>query len=240
MSRMPHLLGWMLALVLLALPVAAVLQGWIGGERWPIRHLVVSAPFKAVDEAAIRAVIIPHAQAGFFGVEPRAVRDALAALPWVAEVRVRKRWPDRLEVRLTEHRAIAEWGEGRLLSDSGVVFDAPAHRPAGLPRFVAPAGRQAEVVAFHQMARRTLMARGEVVRVVELSPRGGWHLRTDAGLDIAVGRDQPEARLGRFGRLLPVLAGQRATQVLQRADLRYTNGFALQWAAPGAGNESQG
>ena len=167
-------------------------------------------------------------------------RDRLAALPWVAEVRVRKRWPDRLEVRLTEHRAIAEWGDDRLLSDSGIVFDAPAERPVDLPRFNAPTGREAEVVAFHQMARRTLVGRGESVREVTLSPRGGWYLRTASGLDIAVGREQPEARLARFGRLLPVLAGQRATQVLQRADLRYTNGFALQWAMPGARNESQG
>jgi cell division protein FtsQ len=36
----------------------------------------------------------------------------------------------------------------------------------------------------------------------------------------------------RFAALLPNLLAQNSTRRLQRADLRYTNGFALTWAAP--------
>ena len=37
MTRVWQLLGWTFALVLLAMPVVAVVNGWIGAERWPIR-----------------------------------------------------------------------------------------------------------------------------------------------------------------------------------------------------------
>ena len=39
------------------------------------------------------------------------VAVALAALPWVERVVVRKQWPDTLEILITEHRALARWVE---------------------------------------------------------------------------------------------------------------------------------
>jgi cell division protein FtsQ len=48
------------------------------------------------------------------------------------------------------------------------------------------------------------------------------------GAQVIVGRSEARARLGRFVRLLPQLMTQN-TQQLARADLRYTNGFALSW-----------
>jgi cell division protein FtsQ len=57
-----------------------------------------------------------------------------------------------------------------------------------------------------------------------------------------VGRGDEDARLrlARFSRLLPrLLAGQQ--RPLRRADLRYTNGFALSWGEkPGIGNRESG
>ena len=54
------------------------------------------------------------------------------------------------------------------------------------------------------------------------------------GTEVEVGRGDPQLRLSRFARMLPRLERQDPRQ-LQRADLRYTNGFALTWrAAPAA------
>jgi len=56
----------------------------------------------------------------------------------------------------------------------------------------------------------------------------------DDGPEVIVGRSDARPRLGRFARLLPQLMAQ-PQRLLRRADLRYTNGFALQWAdAPAA------
>ena len=48
-----------------------------------------------------------------------------------------------------------------------------------------------------------------------------------------VGSQEARLRLARFARMLPHLVANRA-ESLTRADLRYTNGFALVWAEPAA------
>lgn len=230
MTQAWRLLGWALAILLLALPVVAVVNGWIGGERWPIRTLALQAPLELVDEALLQTTIEPLAQGGFFAVDPLAVREAVAALPWVDRVDVRKRWPDRLEVRLTELRPYAHWGDGRLVSEDGRLFAAPAGVVTTLPHFHAADGRVAEVLAFHREVRPVLIRVGSDIRELRLSARGGWYLVTTEGLEIELGRHAVLPRLSRFVRLLPELRRSADGRALQRADLRYTNGFALVWA----------
>jgi cell division protein FtsQ len=56
---------------------------------------------------------------------------------------------------------------------------------------------------------------------------------------VVVGSSEARLRLRRFARVLPQLLA-RSPLPLQRADLRYTNGFALEWAKPGIGNRESG
>jgi len=232
MSAARQLLAWAIALSLLALPVVGVLQGWLGDERWPIRVLALQAPFKLVDEASVRDTVAPMAERGFFATDPAAIREAVAALPWVDRVDVRKRWPDRIEVRLSELRPYAHWSGNRLLSDDGRLFAAPTAATARLPRFDGADDRAPDLIAFHRDARPLLIRAGDDVRELRLSARGGWSLVTDSGLSIELGRSDPLARLGRFVRLLPTLRQDPAGRALLSADLRYTNGFALTWGEP--------
>ena len=37
------------------------------------------------------------------------IRDSFETVPWVRRAVVRRVWPDRLAVRLEEHRAVALW-----------------------------------------------------------------------------------------------------------------------------------
>ena len=97
-------LAWLLALALLALPVVAVVEGWMGGEHWPLRTLRVQGALARVDRAQLQAAVLPHARRGFFAVDLGAIQRTVDALPWVERAQVRKHWPDVLEVRIVEHR----------------------------------------------------------------------------------------------------------------------------------------
>src|SRR5690606_26665313 len=121
-NALARILAWTLAVALVALPVVAVVQGWIGAERWPLRTLRINDNLQQVDPAAVREAVLPFAQHGFFAVRLDEARAAVARLPWVEQAEVSKRWPDVLEVRVSEHRPFARWGEGRLLSQQGRVF----------------------------------------------------------------------------------------------------------------------
>ena len=69
------------------------------------------------------------------------------------------------------------------------------------------------------------------VAIVRLSARGSWNLTLSDGREIEVGRGDPQLRLARFARLLPRIDSADPRE-MERADLRYTNGFALTWRAP--------
>lgn len=233
MNALLRIAAWILAVTMVVLPVAAVLNGWIAGSRWPMRHLLVTGEFHQVSDARVRSAVLPLVQDGFFAVDLDQVRRVLAELPWVQRVEVRKRWPDRLEVSLVEYKPLARWGETQMLSENGELFPAPMGVVSRLPLFEGPESRAAEMMAFHTQARPLFLGSGLQVSTVRLSARGSWNLSLSDGTEIEVGRGDPQLRLARFARLLPRLASADPRQ-LQRADLRYTNGFALTWRAPAA------
>jgi cell division protein FtsQ len=226
--------AWILAIALVTMPIVAVLNGWVGGSRWPMRHLAVTGEFQQVRETQVREAVLPYVGKGFFAVDLNRLRADLAGLPWVKHVEVRKRWPDRLEVSLSEYRPLAHWGEQRMLSEHGELFPAPAGVAAKLPRFVAPDARASEMMAFYSQAKPLFLGTGLSVVTVVLSARGSWNLVLSDGTRIEVGRGDPQSRLQRFARMLPRIRSSDG-RVIDRADLRYTNGFALSWRASPAG-----
>lgn len=231
MNALLRLLGWLLAVALVVLPVVAVLNGWVGSDQWPLTRLRATGQFERVDEALLRQTLLPYAREGFFAVRLDDARAAIAALPWVEHAEVRKRWPDVLEVKVVEHVPFARWGQDQLLSGHGRLFPAKGiDIPEGLPQLGGPESRIDEVVALYNEAGALFTPIGLRVLAVQLDPRGSWTLGLDNGAQVIVGRSEARGRLGRFVRLMPQLLAQQA-QVLTRADLRYTNGFALIWAA---------
>ena len=229
MSALLRTFVWMLAMAVVALPVVAVLQGWIGSDRWPLTTLRVTGELVHVQDQELREAVLPYASQGFFAMRLAEAQAAVAALPWVERAEVRKRWPDVVEVHVAEHRPFARWGGERLLSEQGRLFpSAGIEPPARLPLLVGPDSRVAEVVSLYNESRVLFTPIGYEVVEVALDTRGSWSLLLSNGTRIVVGSQQARPRLERFARLLPQLLQYR-TERLQRADLRYTNGFALAW-----------
>ncbi|HRN61864.1 MAG TPA: cell division protein FtsQ/DivIB [Luteimonas sp.] len=226
---------WALALGLVVLPVVALVNGWIGTERWPLRTLRVTDGLERVDAARLRETLLPHASSGFFAVKLDRAQAAVAQLPWVEHAEVRKRWPDVLEVRIVEHRPFARWGGDRLLSEQGRLFPVDGiDVPPGLPLLHGPDARVPDVVALYNESREMFAPGGHAVSRLALDSRDSWSLVLDNGVEVVVGSQEARLRMKRFARVLPQLLS-RSPLPLQRADLRYTNGFALEWAKPGLG-----
>ena len=232
-----RLLAWTLALLLVALPLVAVVNGWVAADHWPIQRLRLTAEYERVSAEQVRAAVAPQLGRGFFALDLAEVRQAVAALPWVEQVEVRKRWPDLIEVTLREHRPYARWGAERLLSDRGLLFSAEGQELLqGLPELDGPDGRVADVVALHSRAQKIFAGTGLSVRGLRLSARGSWSLTLSNDARVVVGRAEPEPRLQRLVRVLPQLMAGEA-RGFERIDLRYTNGFAVRWAEAREGED---
>ncbi|MNV24630.1 Cell division protein FtsQ [compost metagenome] len=231
MNAILRILAWLLAIALVALPVVAVLNGWVGAERWPLAKLRVHGEFERVPAEDLQKALLPYAQAGYFAVKLQDAQHAVEKLPWVESARVRKQWPDVLEVSIVEHKPFARWGKDRLLSEQGRLFAVPhGLENAPLPQLDGPDAKTAEVVELYNDSRALFAPAGVDVRQVAMDARGSWSLALNNGTEIIVGRNDARSRLSRFVRVLPQLT---RTQVpIERADLRYTNGFTLSWGTP--------
>ncbi len=231
MNAALRIFTWLLALALVALPVVAVVNGWIGADRWPLAKLRVHGQFERVDPAQLQVVVLPHAKHGFFAVRLQDAQDAVEKLPWVERAEVRKRWPDVMEIEVVEHKPFARWGEDRLLSVHGKLFPNPKGLSLeAMPQLGGPDSQAQEVVALYNEARELFAPLGLKVEGLRMDPRGSWSLVLDNGTEVVIGRADARPRLQRFARMLPQLLTRNPLQ-LQRADLRYTNGFALSWTA---------
>jgi cell division protein FtsQ len=201
----------------------------------------VKTPVAHVTEAQIRLVAERQVRGTFFTVDLEDVRNSLEKLPWVREARVERRWPDTLVVSLTEHVPLARWNDNALINEAGEVFVAAAD--TRLPRLSGPEDSSAEVVAACRRHQAALAPLGMTIDELRLSPRRAWRLRLANGMQLALGREQADARLARFIAVYPRLFGaQPATQDLAAAapgaapaapmtpvtvDLRYPDGFAV-------------
>lgn len=240
MNAFLRMLTWGLAVALVALPVVALVNGWVGSDAWPLRTLQVHGEFQRVDAGKVREQVLPFARKGFFAIELDDAQAAVAALPWVEQAQVRKRWPDALDVTIIEHEPFARWGDDRLLSVHGQMFPVDGIELSGeLPRLSGPDTQVEDVVAFYNTAQALFAGMGQV-RSLALDQRGSWSLTLSSGTRVLIGRNDMRPRLARFAHALPTLRAH-ASQPLARADLRYTNGFALVWGeVPEAGQDEAG
>ena len=84
------------------------------------------------------------------------------------------------------------------------------------------------MTALYNESRQLFAPMGLDVTTLVMDARGSWSLLLGNGTQVVIGRTDARPRLGRFARMLPQLLAAQA-QPLVRADLRYTNGFALSW-----------
>lgn len=228
MNALLRIAVWMLALGLVALPVVALINGWVGAERWPLRTLRLQGSLQRVDAQQVQQAMLPFAARGYFAVPLDQARAAVEALPWVRSAHVQKRWPDVLEVRIVEYRPFARWGENRLIASDGRIFPMQGTLQEALPQLAGPDARVSEVIALYNQAAELFSGSEHPVQALRMDERGSATVQLDPGIAVVVGGSAARSRLQRFARLLPRLQGEQP-RPLRRADLRYTNGFALVW-----------
>lgn len=221
------------ALVAAALVYAGV-HAFVHSAQFPLRQLAVQGELQHLTREQIEHAGRAGSGSTFFSVDLDAVRRAFESLPWVRKAEVRRLWPDRLQVALEEHVALARWGAdaqaNRLVNVQGEVFVGELPDAASLPLFAGPAGSAQEVMRRYRAFRQVLAPLALDPRQVFLSPRFAWQLRLSNGLTLELGRDQLKEpvleRLSRFVAFYPQTLGSLKRR-LDYVDLRYPNGFAL-------------
>jgi cell division protein FtsQ len=193
-------------------------------EAFSVREIDVVGDVTRVTREQVETIVFNELEGTFFTVDLGAAKAAFEKLPWVRRVDVRRRWPNRLEVAVEEHRELARWGNSAMVNRYGEVFEGASNDR--LPKFEGPDGSCVEVTRNYMLFNEALRLIGRRVETVRVSERRAWRVRLDDGTVIELGRDGVVARLNNYvaayGRSVARLKGGA-----RHVDMRYANGFSV-------------
>jgi cell division protein FtsQ len=215
--------------------LAAALLWLLRAPALNIRAIEIEGDLQRNSVATIRANATPRLAGNVLSIDLERARAAFEAVPWVRQATLRRVWPDRLAVHLSEHQPVALWlgddGNERLVNDRGDVFEANLGdvEEDQLPQFSGPDGSSAQMLALYRRLQPLLAAYQLRPESLQLSGRGSWSLELDSGASVVLGRgseDELVARSDRFLRTLGQITG-RFQRDLEHADLRHADGYAV-------------
>lgn len=191
----------------------------------PITKVRMDVQWQQLSEAEIRLILQDSMGKGFFDTDVARIKADVEQYPWVAQASVKRIWPDTLTLQITEHVAIARWGDRQLLNQFGETF-APADisNASHLPRLQGPAESQFQVMQQFQQFSQIMFPAGLKITELTLSSRGSWDLVVNETLEIAVGRSDFTEKLERF---VDFYVRQSNVESFEAIDLRYGNGIAV-------------
>lgn len=227
-----------LAAILLVAGFVVAIDILLRPQSLPVRRIVFEGPFYRVAQDELETAIGRLPRVNWLALDLAAVKARAQRVPWVDHVSVRRVWPDTIHIAFTEQKLIARWGEHAWLNHEGQAVTLPDDAGSdALPRLAGPSGTEQEVLARFREFNGMLAPAGLSLASLTLSPRLSWHAVLDNGIELMLDRDPPQDRMARFARHYETLLSAHAAAV-RRVDLRYANGFAVQWknaaAAPGA------
>lgn len=138
-------------------------------------------------------------------IDADAAQAAVASLPWVAGVEVRRGWPNEVVVAISPRVAVARIPDGKVVDATGTVFDAIDPVSKRLPMVAATGdGLGASVAVLTSLppdlARRVLRVAASSLDDVTLTLRSGHLVRWGSA-------DEPELK----SRVLTALMKRKAT-----------------------------
>ena len=219
-----------------AIAIAAVVVFWLARQpAFALRSVRVVGDVTRNSVATIRANAMPHLDGNFFTLDLATGRRAFESVPWVRQAVVNRVWPNRLQVRLEEHKPVALWSTDgsaeKLVNSFGEVFEANLGdvEDDALPTLRGPEGTSAAMLALFRRLQPVFATMDAHIDTLALSGRGSWRVELDTGAEIELGRgtdDEVLERTQSFIATLPQVTGhfQRA---LQSADLRHHDGYAV-------------
>ena len=214
------------------------LAAWIfQNPVFALRGITVTGDVSHNNALTLRANVAPRLSGTFLTLDLATARRAFEAVPWVRSALVRREFPNRLQVTLQEHQAVAYWGaegDSTLVNSFGEVFEANTGEVEqdSLPRLSGSPEQAAQVLAMYRTVQPLFERLDLNVDQLELTGRGSWRAEMDSGAVVELGRgseDEVVARVQPFLNTLTQVTSRysRTAAALQSADLRHEQGYAI-------------
>ncbi len=194
---------------------------------FPVEQVIIRGNLQHITREQIEYIVTHELKGNFFTIDLNDATISFSKLPWVKDVRVKRRWSGQLEVMIKEHQPLARWGETGLVDQEGHLFSAVSEK--ALPVFFGKKGDEVTMTQHYLVFQQYLAPIHLEISELRLNPRQAWEMKLKNGLTLSLGREDVEQRVGRFS-LVYNQTIKRLPRAVQYIDLRYPNGFAVRVA----------
>lgn len=204
----------------------------------PIKHIYVNADLQYVQQSSLDNLRHTILSKGFFSLNIHQIQVQLENDVWIDRVDIKRRWPNVIDVRITEQVPMARWQNGNILTRRGDVLISTTHIVDDtLPLLQGPSDERLSLATMYHNFDTLLQKQGLRIRRLSTSNSGGIEIDLHRVLSV----DDAESTVA------VVLDGHQATTSLQmfirayqsvlssvfncitRVDMRYSNGFSVAW-----------
>ncbi len=195
----------------------------------PIRKVVIHGNLNSVQQNRAQAFIKPFLSSGFLGIKVGAIQKKLEKISGVSKVEVRRIWPNKLIISISNQRPIAVWNQDQLITKYGeIVLGNEGVNFKVLPRFYGPDNSQIQVLDYYQQMSLILSPLNLMITEISLSSSQLWQIKLSNRMQIKLGRQFVLDRLSRFVTFYPKLL-LKSGGFPKIVDLRYAHGMAVSW-----------
>ncbi len=190
-----------------------VLIFWLrADENFPVRDVVLVNKLQQQDFGQLYQLIEQSIEGNFFTLDLEHLRQKIETLPWVAAVRIQKKWPHSLYLTIREKQVVARWintekpyrsikmikdkpwDKQTLLSSEGEVFStrlttAQLKRYQKLVRYAAPLQLSAKVLHLCRLLQQKLDRADLLMEKCYQDQRRSWYVKLNNGFELYLGRD---------------------------------------------------
>ena len=203
--------------------------------NYPIKSAIVSGQFEYLDREAVKSVVFPHLNKGILSIDLVELEKELKSLAWVKSVAVRRQWPEKLEIFLSEQVPVAFWQHDGLMTADGLIFK-PRQIPQDLilVRFDGAEAQTQTLQNTYQLLEQQLAAAEFSIISLKMDDRGNVfarlaHEKLGRPMTLVLGREELDAHISRF--LQALENDLRFFADVVWVDTRYLNGVAIKRTA---------
>ena len=189
---------------------------WLYNSKYfPVKQIAIQGKLKYASGKELQTVAREHIRGNMF----RADIDSAQAM-------VRRRFPETVEIILTERVPVAHWRAGGLVDSKGNVFAASLKQD--LPIFEGQQGTGKDMVKHYADFSGILSPLKLTIKELIYTPRSAWLLVLNNGITVRLGRENEIKRLQQFAQIWPSLLRKKQSRI-EYVDMRYKDGFSVRY-----------
>ncbi len=195
---------------------------------FPIQEVLIQGNLDETEQKEAQNMINPLLGQGFFGVNLDEIQATLQQLPDVGVAEVKRIWPGKLFIFLSNQTMVATWNQHGFLNRYGEFFlNTHLDKTNQFLELSGPEGSEVLVVGMAQQFNQLLSPLSLTIKAVHLSDDKLWSVELDNGMVIQLGQSNILDKLTQLISIYPTLTAPG--KVPKSVDLRYQHGMAVKW-----------